>query len=143
MKKIILGFLASFSVAAVAKAEAVRLSPGEIKSLPAVAASNEEGVVTLRLQLKTQTPGILPTVQVKEYDGMVCEVSKVSTVLSTLNGKTKVYSEAYDISVIWYPGADWSSCVLEVSHPDSEKAGVALYVEGDYSRDRGYEGYDY
>lgn len=143
MKKIIFAFLASFSVAAVANAEAVRLTPGQMKSLPAVEASNEDGVVTLRLQLKTQTPGVVPTVQVKEYDGMVCEVSNVSTVLSALNGKTKVYSEAYDINVIWYPGADWSSCVLEVTHPDSEKAGVSIYVEGDYSRDRGYEGYDY
>nr|BFD64387.1 hypothetical protein BdHM001_30680 [Bdellovibrio sp. HM001] len=110
----------------------VDVKNGRTVAVEAVGASSQDGIVSLRVVVKNQALNLIdPKAAVtSEQDGFTCDVQRVILLNSSFDSATKTFTQDYEVKVAWTPGADWSSCTVQVFHPSLQSNSVVLYVEG-------------
>lgn len=108
---------------------------GRTVAVKAVEASNQDGIVSLRVVVKNPAGnGVAPVAKVTVEDqGFTCDVQGVLLLDSSYDAAAKEFTQSYQVKVAWTPGQDWGSCTVQVQHPSLDKNGVVLYTEGDMS----------
>lgn len=131
----VLSVLAAMLVASSAQAWSnnyVQVQNGRTVAVNAAENSNLDGIVSLRVVVKNTSAHQEPTAHVfSEEDGFRCNIERILLLESSYDAKAKIFTQAYEVKVSWYPGKDWSSCAVEVQHPSLQKNSVVLYTEGD------------
>lgn len=131
----VLSVVAALLVASSAQAwsdKYVDVQNGRTVAVKAVDASNQDGIVSLRVVVKNQALNLIDPkgVVTSEQDGFTCDVERVILLNSSYDSASKTYTQDYELKVSWTPGADWSSCTVQVQHPSLNNNSVVLYVEG-------------
>lgn len=125
--------LATLLVASFAQAWSnnyVELKGGRTVSVDAAEASNQDGIVSLRVEVTNKEAFQEPqALVVDEENDFRCTIERVLLLESAYNAKTKTFKQAYEVKVSWLPGADLSSCTVAVKHPSLQEAKVVLYME--------------
>ncbi|MEK2687581.1 hypothetical protein [Bdellovibrio sp. GT3] len=95
----------------------------------AVSASNQDGVISLRVVVETDGK-VLPTVLVSEQaNGFKCKVTDVLLLDSSYNSAKKTFTQSVEAKVIWTPGRENSGCLVEFFHKSLYGTKAVIFME--------------
>ncbi|QDK46572.1 hypothetical protein DOM22_16075 [Bdellovibrio sp. ZAP7] len=111
----------------------------------AVSASNQDGVISLRVVVQSVGQSVVPTAIVADQaGGFQCKVIKTLLLESSYDASSKTFTQAYETKVIWTPGNENSGCLVHISHPSLNNTRAVIYMENkDVNPSPINEGYDY
>ncbi|WP_413292870.1 hypothetical protein ACLSU7_15805 [Bdellovibrio sp. HCB185ZH] len=111
----------------------------------AVSASNQDGVISLRVVVQSIGQSVVPTaIVVDQAGGFQCKVIKTLLLESSYDAASKTFTQAYETKVIWTPGNENSGCLVQISHPSLNNTRAVIYMENkDVNPSPINEGYDY
>ncbi len=96
----------------------------------AVSASNQDGVISLRVVVQSIGKSVAPTAIVADQaNGFQCKVIKTLLLESAYDAASKTFTQAYETKVIWTPGNENSGCLVQISHPSLNNTRAIIYME--------------
>ncbi|WP_413558419.1 hypothetical protein [Bdellovibrio sp. HCB209] len=127
--------LVSFAVAMLTAVSAFAYSTNytnlEDKStyVEAVAASNQDGVISLRVVVTGSTTVVPNFLVVDQAGGFQCKVIKTNLLESSYDSTKKEFTQAFEGKIIWTPGHENSGCLVQVLHPSLNNTRAVIYME--------------
>ncbi|MBO9666798.1 MAG: hypothetical protein J7501_08285 [Bdellovibrio sp.] len=96
----------------------------------AVQASNQDGVISLRVVVKNVGQTVAPKAAViDQVAGFKCQVIKTNLLESSYDAASNTFTQSFEAKVIWTPGAENSGCVVQVFHPSLNNTRAVIYKE--------------
>ncbi|UYL08976.1 hypothetical protein B9G69_000110 [Bdellovibrio sp. SKB1291214] len=95
----------------------------------AVAASNQDGVIALRVVVNSSTTVVPNAVVETQAGGFQCKVIKTILLESAYDSAKKEFTQAYEIQVVWTPGNENSGCSVTILHPSLNNTRAVIYME--------------
>lgn len=127
--------LVSFAVVILASVGALAYStnPTNLEDkatyVEAVAASNQDGVIALRVVVTGSTTVVPNFVVVDQAGGFQCKVIKTNLLDSSYDSAKKEFTQTFEGKVIWTPGNENSGCLVQVLHPSLNNTRAVIYME--------------
>lgn len=98
--------------------------PGQSKKIDV---ANSNGLISLKVKIQKQDAFSEPQAFVtREDSGFECHLDRIILLTSAFDSVTKKWNQEFEIRIIWSPGADLSSCQLDVRLPENQSSQVTL-----------------
>lgn len=111
--------------------------------IEAVAASNQDGVIALRVVVNSSTTVVPNAIVDTQAGGFQCKVIKTILLDSSYDSAKKQFTQAYEIQVVWAPGDENSGCSVTVLHPSLNNTRAVIYMENKDTNPSPINEYDY
>jgi hypothetical protein len=91
--------------------------------------AGQKNDLSLRWEVKSKNGFTEPAAKVISEDSdFKCTVKNNILLFSGYNQSKQTWTQSWEIKVSWQPGADLSSCLIRVSHPNEKNVYVNLYM---------------